>query len=97
MRVFLSLAFVATLFAAGPAQAQKFDLASLRCKELLDGGKENVGLIVMWLQGYFSEENAPPMVDFDRMKTHGGKLSDYCRKYPGHSVITAAEKVMDGQ
>jgi hypothetical protein len=28
------------------------------------------------------------------MKADGGKISDYCRKYSGHSLITAAEKAM---
>ena len=65
-----------------------------RCKEFSDSSKENIGLIVMWLDGYYSEEDAPPVVDFDKMKVNGGKIGEYCRKYPGHSVITAAEKVM---
>ena len=98
MRLQLSLAIAAALMApflaAAPAQAQQLDLASARCKEFIDSGRENASLIVMWLQGYYSEENAAPVVDFEKMKANSGKIGEYCRKYPGHSISTAAEKVM---
>ena len=94
MRALLSLAIAAALLAAGTAQAQQLDLASARCKEFVDGSRENALLIVMWLQGYYSEENAAPVVDFEKMKANSGKIGEYCRKYPGHSISTAAEKVM---
>ena len=84
----------AAIAATAPAQAQQLDLATVRCKEFSDSTKENTGLIVMWLQGYYSEENVPPVVDFDKMKVNGGKVGEYCCKFPGHSVITAADKVM---
>ena len=94
MKTLPILMIAAMMGAMVPAQAQQIDLASARCKEFSDSTKENTGLIVMWLQGYYSEENAPPVVDFDKMKVNGGKIGEYCRKYPGHSVITAADKVM---
>ena len=94
MKMFPSLIIAVAMAAAVPAQAQQLDLATVRCKEFTDNTKDNNGLIVMWLQGYYSDENAPPVVDFDKLKVNSGKISDYCRKYPGHSVITAADKVM---
>ena len=94
MKILPMAMIAATIAATVPAQAQQLDLATVSCKEFSDSSKENTGLIVMWLQGYYSEENAPPVVDFDKMKVNGGKIGEYCRKYPGHSVITAADKVM---
>ena len=90
----LNLTIALALSAAAPARAAPLDLATMRCKEFLDGSKESTGLILMWLQGYYSEADAPPVVDVDKMKADGGKISEYCRKYAGHSVITAAEKAM---
>jgi acid stress chaperone HdeB len=90
----LMLTIALTLSAAAPARAERLDLATMRCKEFLDSSKENTGLILMWLQGYYSEADAAPVVDFDKMKADGGKISEYCRKYAGHSLITAAEKAM---
>jgi acid stress chaperone HdeB len=94
MKTFPMLMIAATITATVPAWAQQLDLATVRCKEFTDSTKENTGLIVMWLQGYYSEESAPPVVDFDKMKSHSAKIAEYCRRFPGHSVITAAEKVM---
>ncbi len=96
MRTSVKLMIAAMLCAAAPAHAQQpqLDLASARCKEFLDSSKENAGLIVMWLQGYYSEENAPPIVDFEKLKANNIKIGDYCRKFPAHSISTAAEKVM---
>lgn len=94
MKTVVKLTIAAMLGAIAPAHAEPLDLATMRCKEFLDSSRENAGLILMWLQGYYSEEDAPPIVDLDKMKADGGKISDYCRKYSGHSLITAAERVM---
>jgi acid stress chaperone HdeB len=94
MKAVLTLVVASMLWAAGPAQAQKIDLATIRCKEFVDSSKETIGYILMWLEGYYSEADAPPVVDFDKMKVNGGKIGEYCGKYPGHSLITAADEVM---
>jgi len=84
----------AALIAATPAHAQKLDLSTVKCKEFIESSKENIGLILMWLTGYFTDEDDPPVIDFDKMKTDGEKLGAYCGKNPGMALITAAEEVM---
>jgi acid stress chaperone HdeB len=51
--------------------------------------------MLMWLQGYYSDEDASPIVDFDKMMKDAQKLGEYCAKNPDHSVITAAEEALD--
>jgi acid stress chaperone HdeB len=82
-----------TLLAA-PASAQVVDLSTIKCKEFLDSGKETIGYVMMWLDGYFTSEDDPAVVDFDRMKREGEKLGEYCAKNPTHGLLTAAEEVM---
>ena len=77
-----------------PAQAQQLDLATITCKDFVASDKATIGLILMWLEGYYSDTYAKPIVDFDKMKADGSKLGDYCGKNPGHSLITAADEVM---
>jgi acid stress chaperone HdeB len=48
----------------------------------------------MWLDGYFTGEDDPAVVDFDKMKQKGVKLGEYCAKNPTHGLLTAAEDVM---
>jgi acid stress chaperone HdeB len=96
MKMLASLlaAAVLTASATAPVQAQQLDLSTVKCKEFLASGKDNIGYILMWLEGYYSDEKAPPVVDFDKMKTNGGKLGEYCAKNADHSLITAADAVL---
>ncbi len=84
----------AALCAATPVQAQRLDLSTVKCKDFVTSAKENIGLILMWLAGYYSDEDAPPVVDFEKTKTDGQKLGEYCAKHPDDSIITAAEEVI---
>ena len=77
-----------------PADAQVVDLSTIKCKEFLDSGKATIGYIMMWLDGYFTPEDDPAVVDFDKMKHQGEKLGEYCAKNPTHGLLTAAEEVM---
>jgi acid stress chaperone HdeB len=80
---------------AMPAHAQKVDLSTVTCKQFLESSKENIGLILMWLTGFYADEDAPPIIDFDKMKGDAEKLSAYCTKNPTAGLITAADEVLD--
>jgi acid stress chaperone HdeB len=81
--------------ASAPAQAQKLDLSTVTCKAFLESSKENMSLILMWLAGFYTDEDDPPIIDFDKMKVDAEKLADYCAKNPTSGLITAAEAVLD--
>jgi acid stress chaperone HdeB len=92
---FLSAIVTAALLAAAtPAQAQKVDLSEVTCKQFLDMSKESIGLVLMWMAGYYSDQDAPPVVDFDKMKEDAAKLAGYCAKNPTVGLITAAEETI---
>jgi acid stress chaperone HdeB len=96
MKRCLMLVIAATIGATVPAQAQKqqFDLSVVTCKQFFEYNKDNLAIMLMWLDGYYADEDAPPIVDFDKMAANSKKLGEYCGKNPDHSVITAADKVM---
>lgn len=94
MKTLLTVLIAAALLASVPVKAQQLDLATVSCKDFIASDKDTIGLILMWLEGYYSDENAKPIVDFDKMKANGGRLGEYCGKNPGHSLITAADEVM---
>lgn len=77
-----------------PVKAQQLDLATVTCKDFVTSDKETIGLILMWLEGFYSDQDAKPIVDFDKMKANGGKLGEYCGNNPTHSLITAADDVL---
>jgi acid stress chaperone HdeB len=90
---------MAALALAGVARAQQprqpLDLATVTCKEFVTSDKETIGLILMWLQAYYTEQDARPIVDFAKMESDGEKIAAYCGKNPGDSIITAADEVME--
>jgi acid stress chaperone HdeB len=94
VKIFNAIAIAAVLVAATPVQAQKVDLSTITCKQFIEMNKESVGLILMWMAGYYADQEAPPVVDFEKMKEDAGKLTAYCTKNPGVGLITAAEETI---
>lgn len=97
LEAFMRVAFAALIamtLLPTPAAPQVVDLSTIRCKEFLDSGKETIAYVMMWLDGYFTGEDDPAVVDFDQMKQKGAKLGEYCAKNPTHGLLTAAEEVM---
>lgn len=93
MRAALFLMLVLSLLAS-PVRAERLDLATVRCSDFFASGKDNIDRVMMWLEAYFSEENASPIIDFDKLQSDRSKLGEYCGKNPKSSLIDAAEKLM---
>jgi acid stress chaperone HdeB len=87
-------ALLAALLLAAPARAQVVDLSTITCKDFLASGKDNIGSIMMWLDGYYTDDDGPAVVNFDKMKEKGAKLGEYCAKNPTIGLITAAEQFL---
>ena len=85
---------VVLLLAEPPAHAQVVDLAATKCKEFLELKQDRVGFILMWLDGYYTADEDPVVVDFDHAKTKADRLGAYCAQHPTLNVITAAETVL---
>jgi acid stress chaperone HdeB len=96
MKPLLAVAAAALLLSVSiPAQAQRLDVATVKCKDFLASSTENVAFIMMWLQGFYSAEDASPVIDFGKMKKDGIKIAQYCTKNPDDSLITAADESLD--
>ena len=95
MKLAAALFVSAALLTAAPVSAQVVDVSTIKCKEFFESGnKDAIFAVIMWLDGYYSEEDDPPVIDFDKMKTKAEKLGTYCGKNPTHGLITAAEEVL---
>jgi acid stress chaperone HdeB len=88
--------FIAVALAAAPALAQNsLDLSSIKCREFVNSGKDNIGMMLMWLDGHYHEADEPAVIDFKKMEERGQKLGAYCGANPDHGLMTAAEKVFE--
>jgi acid stress chaperone HdeB len=84
----------ATLLASASASAQTLDLSTIKCKEFLESGKDNIAVIITWLDGYYKEKDDPPIIDFAKFGTNTEKLAKYCADNPTNGLITAADKTL---
>ena len=91
---FIGALVLAVTLVAAPASAQVLDLSTIKCKEFVESSKETIGLILMWLDGYYTEDEDKAIIDFDKMKQKGEKLRIYCGANPTHSLMTAAEDIL---
>lgn len=93
-RVAIAVLVVAGSLAAQPCSAQLVDLSTLRCKQFIELPKETVNAVAMWLDGYWTDEEDPAVVDFDKMKLKAARLAAYCGQNLEMSLMTAAENIM---
>ena len=78
-----------------PAGAQILDLSTVKCKEFVSSSKDNVGIILAWLNGYYRDEDSPPVIDFATLSKDAERLGAYCGKNPEVGLITAADGLFD--
>jgi acid stress chaperone HdeB len=93
MKTIFTVVALALSFAAAAACAQegKLDLSALTCEKLFEMKREQINIVLGWLQGYYLEEDGPPVVDLDKLSADAIRLSGYCAANPQEDVISAAE------
>ena len=94
MRFLGTLLTAATLFTMPAAFADKLDLSTIKCKDFVSSGKDNIAVIITWLDGYYKEKDDPPIIDSDKFKDNAEKLGKYCGDNPTDGLITAADQVL---
>ena len=91
-----ALLLAASLAVAGtPAQAQVVNLSKTSCKDLLASGKDGLIIIWSWLYGYYSDQDADPVVDFGKLTAKGQALAEACARTPDKDVISVAEDIYE--
>ena len=93
----MKFAIVAALFfgIVTPAAAEKMDLSTMTCQQFVGSDKTTVMIILTWLDGYYKDEDAPPVIDTEKFVSNSEKLGEYCGKNPTLGLITAADAVFD--
>ncbi len=84
------------LLAAKPAfAAEAIDVSKLSCKQFTAYNDDNRGLIMMWFEGYYTEEDEPATIDFGKMAGHLAQILIECQANPDKSVLEVSEEAMD--
>lgn len=98
MKILTAAALSAVLLTAGSALAEDaatVDMTKLTCKQFSAYDKENAGTIMMWLEGYYTEEDEPATIDFGKMAGHPAKILIECEANSDKSVLEVSEDAMD--
>ena len=94
MKLKATLAALAMFGMAAPAFAQDLDFSKIKCKEFVSAPKDQIGTILVWLEGYYTKESDPPIMYSDKMSKDAKNLGAYCGEHGDDDIIKAAEKVM---
>ncbi len=86
----------ALLLTASPlfAEDSKIDMKKLSCKQFSGYDKDNMSIIMMWLEGYYTGDDEDPVIDFGKIAGDTAHLLVYCGDHPDDDIITAAEDVL---
>jgi hypothetical protein len=82
------------LCAVTPAKAEDLDFSKITCKQFVAASKEEISTILTWLEGYYTKENAPPIMYQDKTVKDAKSLAEYCTAHGDDDIIKAAEAVM---
>jgi len=82
-----------TITLCASALARDIDLSTWTCKQFQSASKDDVGIILAWLDGYYKQEDDPPVIDTDQFVANAKKLGEYCTAHPDAGLITATDKL----
>ena len=90
----LATVLAAVLMASSlPCCAENIDLSAWTCSQYTAANQEMKNLILVWLDGYYKQEDDPPTVDLDQFTGNAKRLGDYCAANPDSTLIAATDKL----
>jgi acid stress chaperone HdeB len=93
MKIFAAAVAATLLVSAAPALADDIDLSTWTCKQFQSASKDDIGVILAWLDGYYKDEDDPPVIDTTKFVENARKLGEYCAAHPDIGLITATDKL----
>ncbi len=90
----LAIALPAVFALSLPASAQKLDLGKVKCEEWLKSPKEMIVITLAWLDGFYADEDADSVIDFDKIAKDAEKLATACARNLDKTIGDVAEEVL---
>jgi acid stress chaperone HdeB len=73
--------------------AAVIDLSTMTCEKFLASNKDEIGIILAWLEGYYKDEKDPPIINTEKFVANFKMLDAYCAANPTTSLITATDRL----
>jgi len=97
MKIFAAALAAAMLAWSAPGQADDIDLSTWTCHQFQSASRDDIGVILAWLDGYYKDEDDPPVIDTTQFVANAKKLGEYCSEHPDIGLITATDKLFQKQ
>ncbi|MDA9505109.1 hypothetical protein XI09_10490 [Bradyrhizobium sp. CCBAU 11386] len=95
MKTTLSILFAAALsLSSMPADAAKYDLSTMSCKQFLESGDDTIKLVLTWMDGWYKGDEDNAIIDTEVFVENAKQFGAYCGKNPNVSIVTAADEVL---
>jgi acid stress chaperone HdeB len=90
----VSLFAVALLLSSAPAQAVVLDLSTMTCKQFIEGGDDEIKMVLTWMDGWYKGDEDEAIIDTDVFVANAKKFGTFCAANPSISIVNAAEKIL---
>lgn len=93
MKIVTAVIAAGLLICCNSAFAGDIDLSTWTCKKFQAADKDDIGVILAWLDGYYRNDDDPPVINTDSFVANAKKLGEYCSAHPDIGLITATDKL----
>ena len=93
MKRIAATALVAGFFCT-PAHAEKVDMSTLTCAQVMAASQDDIGTMLVWMHGYIGGQNSDTMLDLTEFQQAAKDIGEYCAKNPETSLLNAVQETM---
>jgi len=95
MKTIVAMLFSAALaLPSAPVQATVLDLSTMTCKQFVEGGEDEIKMVLTWLDGWYHGDEDEAIIDTDVFVANAKKFGGVCAANPTISIVTAADRIL---
>ena len=77
-----------------PAHAVVLDLSTMTCKQFIEGGDDEIKMVLTWMDGWYKGDQDEAIIDTDVFVANAKKFGTFCAANPTISIVNSAEKIL---
>lgn len=77
-----------------PAHAVVLDLSTMSCKQFIEGGDDEIKMVLTWMDGWYKGDEDEAIIDTEVFVANAKKFGAFCAANPSISIVNAAEKIL---
>ena len=89
-----SLFAAALLLSSAPAHAVVLDLSTMSCKQFIEGGDDEIKMVLTWMDGWYKGDEDEAIIDTEVFVANAKKFGTFCAANPSIRIVNAAEKIL---